>query len=617
MAKLSVVAQTKTDTLKEFLKEEVLTDLESFSSIKLLSSSMGSGSLSDIMESSTPVYVKNYGKGQLATVSIRGNGASQTQLFWNGFKMNSPTLGQTDLSLIPLFFITDAQLNYSGASSIDGSGGIGGSIKLSNKLQWKKGVHGVLNQDFGSFKNSTSSASFSFGNKKSFHQLKIFYRQGLNNFEFVDISKPDKPAAIQENNGLMQYGLQYEMGVQLDKKNLLQATVLFFDSDRELPPIIGAVKNGERQKDQNLKSFLSWKSFQENFNSDLRFSFFSEKLNYTDSVSQLFSEVNVATFQGQYRINFQLWNGINFETSLQAAYNEVLSTGFDGFKTRLESGVYVKASKTFKKMNVEVFARQEQVDDNSSPLVYGAGAVYNVKSEKLKIRGNFSTNYRVPTLNDLYWNPGGNENLEPEKGWTAEVGIENKSEFKNKTRKRSLDFGAVLFYNQTNNWIQWVPTDFGYWQPSNVKSIENKGIEASASFSTPVGSKSNLAAHLFYTYTDSKNLSFANSSKDLVEKQTIYVPKHKSNLSLRYYINNFALFYTQIYNSQVFIDASNSTYLPHFFPANAGVNYRASIAKQIINVSFRVINIYNEQYHVTANRPLPGRNYELNLTLRF
>jgi iron complex outermembrane receptor protein len=220
-------SQLKSITLKEFVKEEVLSNLKTFSKVSLLDSNSQFLSLSDVLESSSPVYVKKYGKGQLSTLSIRGNGASQTQLFWNGFKMNSPTLGQTDLSLIPLFFISKVNLNYSGASSMDGSGGIGGSIQLANKLEWKKGVHGEISQEFASFSNSTSGLGISFGGKRFYHQLKVLYQKGINDFEFVDISKKNKPFKKQENNGLKQFGAQYELGIQVNNKNLIQSTFFF------------------------------------------------------------------------------------------------------------------------------------------------------------------------------------------------------------------------------------------------------------------------------------------------------------------------------------------------------------------------------------------------------
>ena len=95
---VSVFSQQE-DTLKIFVVEESLTPLQSFSSHQISVDSSTFGSLDELLEHNSPVYLKNYGQGQLATLSIRGNGASQTQLFWNGFKMNSPTLGQSDLRL--------------------------------------------------------------------------------------------------------------------------------------------------------------------------------------------------------------------------------------------------------------------------------------------------------------------------------------------------------------------------------------------------------------------------------------------------------------------------------------------------------------------------------------
>ena len=619
-------SQLKSDTLKEFVKEEVLSNLNTFSKVSLLDSNSQFLSLNEVLESSSPVYVKNYGKGQLATLSIRGNGASQTQLFWNGFKMNSPTLGQTDLSLIPLFFISEVNLNYSGASSMDGSGGIGGSIQLANKLNWKKGIHVGILQEFASFSNFTTGLGFSFGGKRFYHQLKILHQKGVNEFEFVDLSKINNPLNTQENNKLEQFGAQYELGIQLNNKNLIQSTLLLFDSYRELPPIIGGVSNRETQGDKNLKSFVSWKSFQNKFKSDFRISFFQESMNYTDSISSIFSDVKIKTYQGQYRIKFNLLKKIKIEASAQSSYSEVSSNGFESNKKRNESGVYMKASQELKKLNYDLFARQELVGDKLSPLVYGAGLNYNL-GNKFGLKGNYSTNYRVPTLNDLYWNPGGNEKLNPERGWTAELGIDYDKVSKKKgfryrkgyfNDEQKINFGIRGFYNQTSNWIQWQPTDFGYWEPVNLKSIENKGVEASVKYKYLNNKKaSKIKANFFYTFTRSTNLSFSNGSEELINKQTVYVPMHKATFFLSYSYKKLSFSYSQLYNSRVFIDASNSAYLPHYFPANAGVDYLINFKQIKLKLGLKVINLYNEQYHVTANRPIPGRNYSVTLKLNF
>jgi vitamin B12 transporter len=540
--------------------------------------------------------------------------------------MNSPTLGQTDLSLIPLFFISEVNLNYSGASSMDGSGGIGGSIQLANKLKWKNGIHVSLLQEFASFSNFTTGLGFSFGGKRFYHQLKILHQKGVNEFEFVDLSKINNPLNTQENNKLKQFGAQYELGIQLNNKNLIQTTFLFFDSYRELPPIIGGVFNRETQADKNLKSFVSWKSFQNKFKSDFRISFFQESMNYIDSISSIFSDVKIKTYQGQYRIKFNLVKKIKMEASAQSSYSEVSSNGFESNKKRNESGVYMKVSQELKKLNYDLFARQELLGDKLSPLVYGAGLNYKL-GNKFGLKGNYSTNYRVPTINDLYWNPGGNEKLNPERGWTAELGIDyDKVSKKRGLRYRKgyfndeqkINLGIRGFYNQTNNWIQWQPTDFGYWEPVNLKSIENKGVEASVKYKYSNNKKaSKIKANFFYTFTRSTNLSFSNGSEELINKQTVYVPMHKATFFLSYSYKKLSFSYSQLYNSRVFIDASNSAYLPYYFPANTGVDYLINFKQIKLKLGLKVINLYNEQYHVTANRPIPGRNYSVTLKLNF
>ena len=43
-------------------------------------------------------------------------------------------------------------------------------------------------------------------------------------------------------------------------------------------------------------------------------------------------------------------------------------------------------------------------------------------SETLRLRAAAYRGLRLPTLNELYYNPGGNSNLKPEKGWNEDAG---------------------------------------------------------------------------------------------------------------------------------------------------------------------------------------------------
>ena len=41
----------------------------------------------------TPLYVRSYGAGTLATLGIRGGSASHTQILWNGIPLRNPMVG--------------------------------------------------------------------------------------------------------------------------------------------------------------------------------------------------------------------------------------------------------------------------------------------------------------------------------------------------------------------------------------------------------------------------------------------------------------------------------------------------------------------------------------------
>ncbi|WP_416171350.1 TonB-dependent receptor [Algoriphagus boritolerans] len=47
--------------------------------------------------------------------------------FWNGLPINSPSLGQSDLSILPVEAIDQAQLHFGSSGALFGNEAIGGS----------------------------------------------------------------------------------------------------------------------------------------------------------------------------------------------------------------------------------------------------------------------------------------------------------------------------------------------------------------------------------------------------------------------------------------------------------------------------------------------------------
>ena len=58
--------------------------------------------LSSLISENSSIFVKNYGRGSLATASFRGTNASHTKVTWNNVCLNSPNMGMVDMSQIPI-----------------------------------------------------------------------------------------------------------------------------------------------------------------------------------------------------------------------------------------------------------------------------------------------------------------------------------------------------------------------------------------------------------------------------------------------------------------------------------------------------------------------------------
>ena len=57
-------------------------------------------------------------------------------------------------------------------------------------------------------------------------------------------------------------------------------------------------------------------------------------------------------------------------------------------------------------------------NDNRNVSTWSAGMVFNLWEKILQLKGSMAYNYRFPSMNDLYWRPGGNPEVKPEEGYS-------------------------------------------------------------------------------------------------------------------------------------------------------------------------------------------------------
>ncbi|HFK5598874.1 TPA: TonB-dependent receptor, partial [Elizabethkingia anophelis] len=253
----------------------------------------------------------------------------------------------------------------------------------------------------------------------------------------------------------------------------------------------------------------------------------------------------------------------------------------------------------FKKLSFETGVKKDFIEDISSPLLFSFSGKWNAL-KFYNIKTSFSKNFRYPSFNDLYWQPGGNINLKPE---TA-IQLDMNHEFK------INDFSLVIspFYIKIKDMIRWLPTANGYWAPINTDNVESYGSEVQVDYRKKITENHNINAQLGYSFTKSVNSD--------TQKQLMYVPLHKFFSNIGYEYKFMKLYIQGMWNGKTYTtsDESNNEALKSYFVLNAGIS--GPLLKHYL-VGFKINNITNTVYETTLYYPLPMRNYSFFVNINF
>ena len=146
-------------------------------------------SMADVLTFNSAIFVKNYGRATLSTVSFRGTSPSHTQVSWNGMKINNPMLGMTDFSMIPSYFIDDASLLHGTSSVNETGGGLGGAVKLSTRPANANGFGVQYIQGIGSFKTFDEFLRLTYGDSHWQVSTRAVYSSSPNDYKYRNHDK--------------------------------------------------------------------------------------------------------------------------------------------------------------------------------------------------------------------------------------------------------------------------------------------------------------------------------------------------------------------------------------------------------------------------------------------
>ncbi|WP_345189724.1 TonB-dependent receptor plug domain-containing protein [Algibacter agarivorans] len=596
---MSINAQAFMDSIQK-LDEVILSDvkLKRYAKgykVTILSDSIlrkNNTSLTDVLRYNSNIYLKENGYGMVSSPSFRGTNASQTAVVWNGININSQLNGQVDFNTVSTSNYNSIAIRSGGGSVQYGSGSIGGSVHLNNELEFKSHFENRLKLSYGSFDTKEMAFNSSFGSNLWTATIGAAYKDSDNNYRFLGTDKENENAAF--NN----LDLNLNVGYVISKNDVIKLYHQNFRSDREFSSTLVAPSDS-KYLSNDYRTMLEWVRASGAMSSKLKAVNLLEEFKYFENKnSSNFSEGSANTWLVKYSFNYKFSKKIELNTITDYSYVTAKGHSFSSPKRNAFSITTILSHSPYPKLQYALSARKDVISNFKSPIVFSADASFKAtKAYTLKI--NASKNFRVPTFNDLYWQPAGNLDLKPESSFQIDIG-------QNILVK---DFIGSLntFYIKSSDLIQWRPnTNTGYWNPVNVASASNYGVEAELKFKKQFN-KHALDIASNYSYTVARDLE--------KEQDLFYVPAHKANTAISYHYKAFTMFYQHLYNGKVDIIGG---VLEGFDVGNFGLAYTFNSKRnnQYL-VDFKINNIYNTYYENVSLRPMPNRNFTLQLTLKF
>lgn len=619
-------------------------------------------SMADILTFNSSVFVKSYGRATLSTVAFRGTSPSHTQVTWNGMRINNPMLGMTDFSTIPAYFIDNASLLHGTSSVNETGGGLGGLVRLATTPDVGEGINAQYVQGIGSFSTFDEFGRFTYGDDHWSVSTRVVYSSSPNDYKYVNHDKKVNiydddhniigqyhPTERNRSGAYKDFHALQEIYYNTNKGDRFGLNAWFIKSNRELPMLTtdyGDERDFEnRQRENTFRGVLSWDHNRSSWKAGAKAGYIHTWMAYDyrreitegNWADMTRSRSKVNTVFGQLEGEYTPARRWYFTANLSAHQHFVRSedkniilqdgdkaiVGYD--KGRIElSGAFSAKWQPVDPIGLSVVLREEMFGDIWAPLI-PAFFIDGLISRKgnVMVKASVSKNHKFPTLNDLYFLPGGNPDLRSENGWSYDAGASFDIGW---TRPFPVSVGGSVtwFDSYIDDWIMWLPTTKGFFSPRNVKKVHAYGIEG----------KLNLAMEPFkgwvvdlngsYSWTPSVNRGEKMSPADQsVGKQLPYVPKHSASLTGRLTWRSWGFLYKWAYYSERFTMSSNdytlTGHLPRYFMSNISLEKGLSFKPVDLQLKFAVNNLFNEDYLSVLSRPMPGINFEffIGITPKF
>ena len=576
--------------------------------------------LAEALAARTPIYFKNYGPGQLASISIRGTSARHTAVIWNGVNINFSSLGESDFSLLPVGGNTQVTVQPGPGSALYGTGAVGGAVLLSGQPRFGTGLRGSVQAEAGSFGLAAGSAEASYGTARVALRTTGLYRTAQNDFVLPE-RYTGTPGLRQQNAAFQQWNFTQDLRLRVGRDGQLLAAVWLTGADRQIQAVLGMANRHGRELDRSTRLLTEYRHRRGRYEGLVRVAYLQDGIRYgDDTLEPQYSDLRTTQAQTEHTLSF----GPRASLRLGGEAQHFAAT-VDGYARPITENRFA-AFALFRydprpALRLSLNLRQAAVPDQRPPLAPALGLEWDllpeptaaadaVASRQLTVRASAARSYRAATLNERYW-PTGNPFIRPETGWGYEAGLRYEAAPLGPGRWRT----ELTAHRQlVDNWVQWVPTAIGF-SPRNLRLVLAQGLELSSSLERQWRQWQGTVRGTYALTQARKQQGYA-ADAEPIGNQLAYVPLHAATASAEATWRGHWLLSTGAsFSSFRYIRAGADDFLPAYWLVQAGLGRHFDTGPVRLTLLVQGHNLANARYQTYLNHAMPPRSVLVSLRL--
>lgn len=248
--------------------------------------------------------------------------------------------------------------------------------------------------------------------------------------------------------------------------------------------------------------------------------------------------------------------------------------------------------------------------------------VYPLRQARwLSLRAFAKQSFRMPTFNDLYYTDFGNASLKPERASQYDAGLVLGKHF-SRGLITHVGLQADIYYNKVKDKIIAYPKGQQFrWTMLNLGEVDIRGLDVMLEGSfrlSPSYATHPVVGTFRCQYTHQRSIDVTDASKSFYRHQIPYIPRHSGSAIVGLEWKSLTVNYSFLYTGERWDEQENIVYnhVEPWYTSDLSAAYRFKIGRCQMRVSAEVNNVFDQQYDVITNYPMPGRNAAVGVEIR-